>query len=189
MLVRIGTASLAVFWFGCSPLLDADFGSFSEGSLANGTTNLPGLPNGDQMVVAGEGGNLDLTIESGLFQGRHLRIPAGVAGGDRPSATFRPVDPSLDSQIYVSFRARLSNASTVGRLILHDLDFNPDSDLTLDLEPEPAQLGDAPVTPTGWRMQGTAGSLRVFLAINPAGNRLGVSVARDGVSGRRLLPV
>lgn len=169
-LARVALAACCV---GCAPLLDADFNDFSEGTLSNGTFNLPGSPSGDQMVVSSGGSNI--TIEDGLFNQRHLRIPTGG------SVTFRPVEGSPNSRIFIAYNALITGSSARGRIIFHNLDENgaPDNtpDMTLDFVQADAQIGEAPVTSTGWKMNGIRGEHSVFISISPDGETFIATVA------------
>lgn len=166
---------------GCSPLLDADFDGLPGGALANGTVNLPGAPDGDQMVLSNRGSSI--TIENGLFQQQHLRIPTGDPA---PAVRFRPVRASANGQIFISYEGLLSGTSARGRIVFHNLDESGNADnlpdMTLDFVQQDAQLGEAPVTATGWKMNGIAGSHSVLLSISPDGGSFTARVVGNEVS-------
>lgn len=166
---------------GCSPLLDADFDDLPAGILANGTVNLPGSPSGDQMVVSSRDGSI--TIEGGVFEQKHLRIPTGDPA---PAVRFRPVRGNTDARIFITYAALLTGAAARGRIIFHNLDDDgaPDDvpDMTLDFVPQAPQPGEPPVTPTGWKMNGIVGQHSVLLAISPDGGDHTATVAGDEIA-------
>jgi hypothetical protein len=173
-LVAIGVA-------GCSPLLDADFDELPAGALANGTVSLPGLPNGDQMVVSNRGGGV--SIEGGVFEQQLLRISTG---NPPPAVTFRPVDGEEDARIFISYDAVITGSTARGRIVFRNLDEDGNSDnvpdMTLDFLQNPAALGEAPTTATGWKMNGIVGEHSVLLSISPDGGTFEATVVGDDVT-------
>lgn len=184
MTTKLWLSALATCKMGCSPLLDANFDGLSEGTVANGTLNLPGAPSGDQMLVSSEGGTI--AIGDGVFDDRHLSIPTKTGDGAQPAVTFRPVQGSSNSRIFISYDAVITGASARGRVVFHNMDAEGSSDrvpdMTLDFRKDDAQVGDSPVTPTGWRMHGIGGEHSVLISINPDGDEFSVYVTGDGVT-------
>lgn len=165
---------------GCSPLLDADFDALPGGSLDDGTVSLPGSPSGDQMIVSNQHGAI--TITDGVFQQQHLRVPTG---DPPPAVRFHPVGGGGDRRIFISYSALITGASARGRIVFHNLDGNGNGDrvpdMTLDFLPAAAQVGESPVTATGWKMNGIVGSHSVVLSISPDGGAYTATVAGDEV--------
>lgn len=181
MSVKWVFGTVAICLVGCSPLLDANFNALPAGALANGVVNLPGAPSGDQMVVSNELGGI--TIEAGLFDQQHLRIPTGEPA---PGVTFRPVRGGSGNRIFISYDALISGASARGRIVFHDLDARGGADaiadMTLDFLQGAAQLGEPPVTATGWKMNGIVGRHSVVVSISPDGDSFTATVAGDQIS-------
>jgi hypothetical protein len=179
-------ATLAISIVGCAPLLDASFNALPGGALGNGVVNLPGSPNGDDMVVSNQGASI--TIESGLFAQQHLRIPTGTSP---PGVTFRPVRGNSDRRIFISYDALISGSSARGRIVFHNLDERGNADdipdMTLDFFRADAQQGEAPVTATGWKMNSVVGKHSVVLSISPDGASYTATVAGDEVTNSPMI--
>lgn len=182
MSLQLTRCLLATWLVACSPLLDADFDDLPAGALANGTLNLPGAPRGDQMAVSNRGGSI--AIEDGVFDQHHLRIPTGEPA---PAVTFRPVEGEAGTRVFVSYEALISGSSARGRIVFRNFDEDGNSDdipdMTLDFLQEPAEPGEAPVTPTGWKMNGIVGEHSVLVSISADGGTFEVAVAGDSLIG------